>query len=66
MLGECARPKIGWQIDPFGHSKENAALFAGFGFDGLFLGRIDWEDKTNREEKKTMEVIWNANPFEKG
>jgi hypothetical protein len=32
QFGECGRPKIGWQIDPFGHSREQASLFAQVSF----------------------------------
>ena len=59
-FGECGRPKIAWQIDPFGHSREQASLFASMGFDGLFFARLDWKDKENRLNKKEMEMIWKA------
>lgn len=59
-FGECARPKAGWQIDPFGHSREMAAIFARMGFDGLFFARVDWRDKTNRLDTKNAEIIWKA------
>ncbi|KAJ8870547.1 hypothetical protein PR048_029570 [Dryococelus australis] len=61
MLGECGRPRIGWQIDPFGHSKETASIMAQMGFDALFFARLDYEDKQNRIESKTMEMVWQAN-----
>lgn len=59
-FGECARPRVGWQIDPFGHSREMASLFAQMSFDGLFLGRIHFEDKHRRLVRKEMEMIWRA------
>ena len=33
--------KVGWQVDPFGHSSTNARLYAELGFDAWFIGRID-------------------------
>ncbi|GAB1602915.1 lysosomal alpha-mannosidase-like [Argonauta hians] len=62
VFGECGRPRVAWQIDPFGHSKEMASLFAGMGFDGLFFGRADYEDIINRMINKEMEMVWKANP----
>ncbi|XP_036321214.1 lysosomal alpha-mannosidase isoform X2 [Rhagoletis pomonella] len=59
-FGECGRPRIGWQIDPFGHSREMASMFAQMGFDGLFFGRLDYQDKMERLTTKTAEMIWRA------
>jgi len=53
-------PKIGWQIDPFGHSATQAALLsAEAGFVGLFFGRIDFQDLAIRVN---AEFVWRASP----
>ncbi|CAG2204313.1 LAMAN [Mytilus edulis] len=61
-FGECGRPRVAWQIDPFGHSREQASLFAQMGFDGLFFGRADYEDIDQRKKTKTMEMMWKGSP----
>lgn len=62
IFGECARPKIGWQIDPFGHSREQASIFSQLGFDGFLFGRLDYQDYKQRLRDKTMEFIWEGSP----
>ena len=38
--------RTGWQLDPFGHSATQAALLsAEVGFQGLFFGRIDYQER---------------------
>ncbi|XP_050428078.1 lysosomal alpha-mannosidase-like [Adelges cooleyi] len=61
-FGECGRPHIGWQIDPFGHTRQMATIFSQLGYDGLFFGRLDNEEKTQRLENKTAEMIWQSSP----
>jgi len=38
-------PRIGWHVDPFGHSAANARLFADMGFEAWFFARLDYQDK---------------------
>ncbi|XP_015365920.1 PREDICTED: lysosomal alpha-mannosidase isoform X2 [Diuraphis noxia] len=61
-FGECGRPHIGWQIDPFGHSRQMATLFSQFGYDGLFFARLDYEEREQRLSNKTAEMIWQSSP----
>lgn len=35
-------------------------MLAQMGYDGLFLGRIDYEDKAKRFTDKNTEMIWQA------
>ncbi|KAL4192151.1 hypothetical protein AMTRI_Chr06g170820 [Amborella trichopoda] len=54
-------PRIGWQIDPFGHSAVQAYLLgAELGFDSLFFARIDYQDRQKRKDQKTLEVVWQG------
>lgn len=52
-------PSIGWQIDTFGHSSSQAALFSQMGFNGFFAGRIDYYDVRNRQKTKNLEMVWH-------
>ncbi|KAI6671517.1 hypothetical protein NL676_006402 [Syzygium grande] len=54
-------PRVGWQIDPFGHSAVQAYLLgAEVGFDSLHFARIDYQDRAKRKNDKSLEVIWRG------
>jgi len=50
-------PRIGWQIDPFGHSNANARLFYEMGFDAMFFGRQDGAEDLLRLQQRKDEWI---------
>lgn len=59
-LGPCSRPRVGWQIDPFGHSREQASISAQLGFDSMFFARLDYRDKSQRLNDNTMDLLWRG------
>jgi lysosomal alpha-mannosidase len=59
-FGSKARPKVAWHIDPFGHSAEQASLFAQMSFEGFFFARINYEDMKKRTVEQRMELNWRG------
>ncbi|GAX17335.1 lysosomal alpha-mannosidase [Fistulifera solaris] len=54
-------PKVGWQLDPFGHSVTQASLMTSkMGFDAVYFGRIDYQDLAFRHSTQQCEGLWNA------
>ena len=59
-FGTKARPKVAWHIDTFGHSSEQASLFAQMSFKGFFFARIHYADKEKRTKEQRIELIWQG------
>ncbi|KAL1490679.1 hypothetical protein ABEB36_013334 [Hypothenemus hampei] len=59
-LGECGQTTFGWQIDPFGHSREHAAILWKMGFEGLVFSRLDYNDRDLRKEQGNLEFLWQT------
>ena len=51
-------PKVGWDIDAFGHSDENTRLLAELGYDAMFFSRMDEEEKSQRSGHQAMNFLW--------
>ena len=54
------QPRIGWDVDTFGHSSANTRLFAEMGFEAMFFSRMDHgeKDARSKEENKAMNFLW--------
>ena len=57
-FGECAKIKVAWQIDSFGHSKTVMNLYKMAGIDTFFMGRMDYEVFDKFKNESNMEFIW--------
>ena len=54
-------PKIGWFIDPFGHSSATSHLLSQMNFEKIVLTRIDYLERKFRIDNHNLEFIYD--PF---
>ncbi|KAF4674350.1 hypothetical protein FOL47_009372 [Perkinsus chesapeaki] len=59
-FGLAASPRIGWQIDPFGHSSFQNKAFRGMAFDGWLVGRADDQDMAVRKATGALEMVYRT------
>ena len=57
-------PKIGWFIDPFGHSSANSHILSQMNFEKIVLTRIDYLEKKYLIENHNLEFFYD--PFDLG
>ncbi|TGZ60622.1 hypothetical protein CRM22_008433 [Opisthorchis felineus] len=60
LFGDCGIPRVSWQIDPFGHSRDHAEIFRDSALDAVFFQRMDYREKLARRASKSMEVLWDT------
>lgn len=54
------RPRIGWQIDPFGNSPVTPSILSIFGYEGIVLSRIGTTFDYDLETSENSEFIWQG------
>lgn len=52
------KPKIAWQLDPFGHSAANAALLAEMGLETVVFARMNEDEGKHRKLEQDMQFFW--------
>ena len=57
------KPKIAWQLDPFGHSRSTADLMAQMGMEALFIARINEDDHRKRAKDQDLQFLWTPKFF---
>lgn len=56
--GIPSKPKIGWSIDPFGHSSIQPYFYSLMGFSGMVISRVHYAVKKALALQSAMEFYW--------
>lgn len=51
-------PKVGWQIDPYGHSSNTPWIYAFMGYESIVLNRVGTTIEYEMRKSKSSEFVW--------
>lgn len=54
------RPQFSWHVDPFGASAATPTVFALAGFNAHVISRIDYDLKSDMQNKKNLQFVWRG------
>jgi alpha-mannosidase II len=55
------KPKVGWAIDPFGHSSSIPYLSSLLELDAIVINRVHKNTKEEFRNNKNLEFVWRQN-----
>lgn len=58
-------PTVGWNVDPFGHTQANAAIFHDLGFEALFFARLGGDEIYQRFDPENHASLFLWRPMHK-
>ena len=64
ILGKNSLPKVGWQLDAFGHSLTQGVISKEIGFEGMFFQRMNYVEKEARFRDGTRIFHWDLEHFD--
>lgn len=57
------RPRVGWQIDPFGASSITPSLMSLLGYEAVVINRIGTKLNEQLERSQNLEFLWGGAPM---
>jgi hypothetical protein len=61
-LPHAPRPRVAWQIDPFGHGAPTPPALRALNFSAVALNRVPFRTRARARGARSLDFLWRASP----